>query len=168
MYPGATERCGINSWSQFKLNAIKFVLTPKSNVCGSTYVSNQEAPPLVSHPTIANNIAAVFIPNADVPVPTGDDILHIENATLHKWNSTITKYCKVRPTIELPISADVSATTSMRRNLWMSIADIDAVFGNLYVSNMAVARGATADVSFITQMYDIYCTCFFSLKKFLG
>lgn len=147
---------------------MKYVLTPKSNCVGATYVSNQAAPPETQVPTIANNMAAVFIPNNDLAAPTGDNILHYENATLHKWNSTITKYCKVRPTIEMPISGDVSATTSLRRNLWMSISDIDAVFGNLYVCNLATATGPTPSFSTMLQMYDIYCTCYFSLKKFNG
>lgn len=156
----------ISSWVWFKLNAIKFELLPRFNTVGSTYISNQSAPSPTNVPVAANNMVAVFVRSNDVSVSSADELLQVENATLHKFNSRIVKYCKVRPTCELPISGDTSATTALRRNLWMSTDDVAAQFGTLYVGNLAVTPDTNSSTMF--QDYDIFCTCYFSLKKYIG
>lgn len=161
----ANELNVLEAFTHYKLNAVKVEFIPKQNAVGSTYFSNQETPPAVSKGVIADNIVTCFVNNRDLAFSDYKDLMRMQNHKVHRFNSYIKRYTKVRPQVDLSMG-ETSASVVMRRNVWMSTRDNDVVFGRLMYS--AIREGETPACAKITQFYDIHVTMYISLKRFMG
>lgn len=157
------QQRSIQSFSQFKLNAVRYTFTPRQNVAGATVgITSNGDPPTYTTGMSKPTILTLFDRNRDNKY---DFVFEVTNNPRHRRHNpfrTITRYTKIIPQLNVNMDSTSLVDMTPARNPWISTRDLQGNFGRLIWAKEEVDQ---IDVPDIAEDYSLHVTYYVSLKN---
>nr|QJI53693.1 MAG: capsid protein [Cressdnaviricota sp.] len=142
--------------SFYQLYAFKVTLMPRQNVVGVTGEKTNSTNPMFYN---APNLWTLFTPETGNDLDK-DSIRANPNARLHSFKKNINIFTRIYPSVRVSTSSLPAVDIQLRRNMWVSGADVDASFGQLYYYH----TGKVSDAVMFPIQYDVVYTYYVRCK----